>query len=314
MRLFVKRFVQPILGVFVLGALVALLAFGYALVRRGGDGSPTQPVDRLDAYRGIGSWIDLWDARAWRDPASAVKDMADHGVRTIYIQTGNARSAGGISNPSAMRAFITEAHARHMYVVAWYLPTLKPGSVDYDRVVQAVEFTTEDGQMFDSFALDIESTAVKPLSARNRSLAALSERIREQVGPSYPLGGIIPSPVGLKKQTGFWNVFPYANVAGNYDVLLPMAYYSYHGHTAAQARKDALENMRILRAQPGCSEIPVHLIGGIAGESSAAEMREFARASRETGCIGVSVYDWAGMSDSRWRALGTGWSTGSQSP
>lgn len=309
MRLFVKRFALPILGVIAIGLLVALLAFTLARVRLGNVTTLAKPqsTDRLGAYWGLGSWIDLWDAGAWRNPAAAVKDMADHGVRTIYIQTGNARSIGGISNPAAMRAFITEAHARGMYVVAWYLPNLKPGSVDYDRVVQAVQFTTEDGQKFDSFALDIESTAVKPLSARNRNLAALSKRIRELVGPSYPLGGIIPSPVGLKKQTGFWNVFPYANVARDYDVLLPMAYYTFHGHTASQARKDVLDNMRILRAQPGCSKIPVHLIGGLAGESSAAEMQAFARASREASCVGISVYDWVGMNDARWTALRAGW-------
>ena len=178
--------------------------------------------------------------------------------------------------------------------------------------MQAVEFRTDDGQMFDSFALDIESTAVKPLSKRNLALAELSARIREAVGPDYVLGGIIPSPVGLTKQTGFWDVFPYGDVAETYDVLLPMAYYTFHGHTAAQARDDALASMRILREQPGCSEVPVHLIGGIAGKSSAAEVKAFAQAARETGCIGASLYDWAGMSAARWRALSAGWKSGAK--
>ncbi len=238
--------------------------------------------------------------------------MASHGVRTIYIQTGNSRSSRAISNPSAMREFITEAHARDMFVVAWYLPNLRADSDDFERVVQAIEFKTADGQTFDSFALDIESTAVKPISRRNRALAELSRRIRDRVGPDYPLGGIIPSPVGLKKQTGFWDVFPYADVAETYDVLLPMAYYTFHGHTAAQARTDALASMRILRAQPGCSDVPVHLIGGIASKSTAAEVKAFARAARETGCVGASIYDWAGMSAARWRALGAGWKAGAQ--
>jgi len=34
-------------------------------------------------------------------------------------------------------------------------------------------------------------------------------------------------------------------------------------------------------------------------------------AARETGSIGVSIYDWAGMSPGRWRALQAGWGTSS---
>ena len=313
MRPFRRRLIVAIVCALAVVVLVGALASG--LSKAGRNTSSTaqaEAADRLEPYRGLGTWVDLWDAKAWSDPTAAVKDMASHGVRTIYIQTGNARSAGGISNPSAMDEFITEAHARDMYVVAWYLPTLKSSSVDFERVMQAVEFRTDDGQRFDSFALDIESTAVKPLAKRNRALADLSDRIREAVGPDYVLGGIIPSPVGLMKQTGFWNVFPYADVAETYDVLLPMAYYTFHGHTAEQARDDAIESMRILREQPGCSEIPVHLIGGIAGKSSSAEVRAFAKAARETGSIGVSLYDWAGMSTARWRAISAGWNAGAK--
>jgi len=198
-----------------------------------------------------------------------------------------------------------------MFVVAWYLPTLKTKSKDYERIVQAIEFTTPDGQKVDSFALDIESTAVKSFSKRNRNLAELSRRLREHVGPDYTLGGIIPSPVGLTKRTGFWDVFPYSEVAASYDVLLPMAYYTFDASNAAEARAYALSSMRILRAQPGCSEVPVHLIGGIADKSSSSEIRAFAQAAKETGCIGVSIYDWAGMSAGRWRALEAGWGTSS---
>jgi hypothetical protein len=68
--------------------------------------------------------------------------MAKHGVKTIYVQTANDSSSGGIVHPNALRTFITEAHARHRFVVAWYLPGLNAGSTDYDRVMQAIRFTT----------------------------------------------------------------------------------------------------------------------------------------------------------------------------
>jgi len=309
-----KKFVVPIVGLLVLALVAGALALAISLVRHGTTTSTaqTEATNAPDAYHGRASWIDVWDSRAWNDPAAAVKDMSDHGVRTIFIQTGNARSAQGIANPSALREFITEAHAHHMFVVAWYLPNLKSGSDDYDRVIRAIEFETSDGQRFDSFALDIESTAVKSISTRNVGLVALSKRLRDKVGTDYPLGAIIPSPVGIEKETGFWDVFPYAEVAESYDVLLPMAYYTFDANTPTKARTYALESMRILRAQPGCAKVPVHLIGGIASRSTGAEIREFAKAAAETGCIGVSIYDWAGMNDKRWRGLRTGWPASSK--
>jgi len=311
MRAFIRQFAIPLLGFAAIALLASVLVFAVAMMRSAPSSPASEkPLNPLDAYRELGTWIDLWDARAWNDPAGTVKDAADHGVRTLFIQTGNARSTSGISNPAAMREFIKEAHAHKMYVIAWYLPTLKTGSVDYERFVQAIEFSTEDGQKFDSFALDIESTAVKPVSARNESLLELSARMRKRVGAKYPLGAITPSPVGLRKQTGFWNVFPWREVAGVYDVLVPMAYYSYDSRSATQARTYALSSMKIIRAQPGCSTIPVHLIGGISNGSSAAEVRAFTKAARETGCIGASNYDWAGMNSARWKALTDGWDAG----
>lgn len=263
----------------------------------------TPPTHSLIAYRGLGSWVDLYDARAWEDPAAAVADMASHGVRTIFVETANSSSASGLVHPAELRAFITEAHKQRMYVVAWYLPNLRADSVDYERVLQAIEFTTADGQTFDSFALDIESTAVKSEPLRNEGLAALSEKIRARVGPSYKLGGIIPSPLDLSRKKGFWNDFPYATVAKTYDVLLPMNYYSFNIHEPAPTYDAMVVNMRVLRAQRGCASIPVHMIGGIAEDSSAAQVGQFVLAARDTGCIGASLYGWAGTTAAEWREL-----------
>lgn len=265
--------------------------------------SPATSSDRLGAYRGLASWVDIYDDKAWRDPAATVSDMASHGVRTLFIETGNSRSSTSIFDPTALATFIRECHARNMRVVAWFLPDLKAGDPDYSRIAQAIAFTTSDGQKFDSFALDIESTAVSSEAARNRSLEALTKKIRGLVGPSYPLGAIIPSPVGLAKKAGYWNDFPYAMIASNYDVFVPMAYYTYHGSTATAAGADALNNVRILHAQPGCANVPIHLIGGISDDSSTAEVRAFVSAVLQTQCFGASLYGWVGTTAADWSVL-----------
>jgi hypothetical protein len=257
----------------------------------------------LDAYRGLASWVDIYDTRAWNDPAAAVSDMAAHGVRKLFVETGNSSAASAIFKPDAQRTFIREAHARGMRVVAWYLPELLHPSLDYDRVAQTIGFRTAEGQKFDSFALDIESGAVRQVIARNQALEALSLKIRELAGPAYPLGAIIPSPVGLNRKNGYWPTFPYEMLSRTYDVFVPMSYYTYHGKGGPEAYADTLANMRILRAQPGCATTPVHLIGGIAEKSSPNEVAAFVRAARENGCIGASLYGWTGTSPSHWQEL-----------
>lgn len=258
----------------------------------------------LDAYKGLGMWVDIYDDSAWKDPTAAVADMAKHGVRTLYLETGNSRSSFTIKSPAATREFIRAAHAKKMYVVAWYLPDMTNLSKDYKRIKAAIDFRTSDGQKFDSFALDIESGAIKKVSARNKALTTLSAKIRAYVGASYHMGAIIPSPVGLSKKGGYWGDFPYQMCAEKYDVFVPMSYYTYHGKGATAAYKDTLENVRILRSKPGCKDEPIHLIGGIAGrQSTAAETRAFVRAVNESDIFGASLYSWPGTDGGDWKAL-----------
>ena len=156
---------------------------------------------------------------------------------------------------------------------------------------------------FDSFTLDIESGAISSVGARNKALESLSARIRGLVGATYPLGACIPSPTGLAKKGSYWGAFPYTMLAAKYDVFVPMSYYTYHGKGATAARADTLSNVRILRAQKGCSQTPIHLIGGIAENSSAAEVGAFVSAANETHCIGASFYSWPATTSGDWKAL-----------
>jgi hypothetical protein len=258
----------------------------------------------MDAYKGLGSWVDIYDDSAWENPSAAVADMARHGVRTLYLETGNSKSSFTIKSPAKTSEFIRSAHAKKMYVVAWYLPEMTSLTKDYKRIKAAIEYRTDDGQKFDSFALDIESGAVKKVKARNKALTTLSTKIRSLVGTSYHLGAIIPSPVGLSKKGGYWGDFPYQMCAEKYDVFVPMSYYTYHGNGANAAYKDTIDNVRILRSKPGCKDEPIHLIGGIAGrESSAAETKAFVRAVKESDIFGASFYSWPGTDAADWKAL-----------
>jgi hypothetical protein len=257
----------------------------------------------LVAYRGLGSWVDIYEARAWNDPAAAVADMAKHGVRTLYIETANFRISTALYRPAALNVFIEQAHARGMYVVAWYLPSFTDLDRDLRRSKAAIDYRTPGGQRFDSFALDIEDRSVKPASLRIARLTTLSRQIRAAVGTGYPLGGIIPSPIALEWSPPYWPDFPYKMVAEVYDVIVPMGYYTFHGDGTGQAYSETIRNVEILRAKTGNSMVPIHIIGGVGDKSTASETTAYVRAVRETGCLGGSMYNWSTTDAADWRAL-----------
>jgi hypothetical protein len=255
------------------------------------------------AYRGLGSWVDIYEARAWNDPAAAVANMHRHGVRTLYLETANFRIHSDLYKKAKIGAFIEAAHKRGMYVVAWYLPSFTDLDKDLRRSMAAIDYRTPSGQRFDSFALDIEDRSVKPASLRIARVTTLSKQIRAAVGTAYPLGGIIPSPVALEWSPPYWPDFPYKMVAEVYDVIVPMGYYTFHGDGTSQAYRETLKNVSILRAKTGDSMVPIHMIGGIGDKSTAGETTAFVRAVRETGCLGGSMYNWSTTDDADWKAL-----------
>jgi hypothetical protein len=222
--------------------------------------------------------------------------MAERKVTTLYIQTSNWRKKHAIYRPAAMERFIVAA--ANLDVVAWYLPSFTNVERDLRRSVKAIEFKTDDGQGFDSFALDIEATEVADISRRNARMARLSKQIRAHVGPNYAMGGITPDVQSL-----YWPNFPYATVATYFDVLMPMGYFSYRVEGMRAAKRYTKENVRQIRERAGDPTLPVHPIGGIAGDASPREVRGYVDGAQETGAIGGSFYDFP-ITDARsWNEL-----------
>jgi len=270
-------------------------------------GSPAAPAvaDRpqLGAYRGLGTWVDIFDGREHDDPEGAVADMAGRGVRTLYLETSNFSQKRSIVYPAAVGRFVEAAHAEGMQVVAWYLPGFQNGRLDFQRSRDAIRFRSPGGERFDSFGLDIESSEVENVRRRNARLLKLSRRLRDLVGPGYPLGAIIPSPRGMNLKPDYWPGFPYEELAAIYDVLLPMGYYSYRTETEEDARDYTRRNVTIIRKQTGMPRVPIHAIGGLAGDTSRAETRGFVHAVREHGLLGGSLYDFGTTPDGHWDEL-----------
>jgi hypothetical protein len=252
----------------------------------------------LDAYRGMGAWIDLYDyvIRTQIDAAATAADLKRRGVRTLYLQTGRWNIPVDIANASAASALIEAAHAQGISVVGWYLP----GFADLERDVRAslavLNFRTPAGQGFDGFAADIEDNRAVGgrLAAFNAGVAAYSAKLRREAPPGAVLGAIVPDAKNNLRAPGLWAGFPWPDIAREYDVVMPMAYWSVvkRGCTAATSNAEAYmrEVMSLTQGQMGTPK-PLHPIGGIADCTTAREIEEYVNVGLEQGWIGGSIYD-----------------------
>ena len=129
----------------------ALAALVSAAALAAGAGQPAPA-----AYAGLGTWIDVYDGRAWVTPDSTAAAIRARGVRTLYLQTSNSNRSADLVRPAGLGRLVDAAHARGLRVVAWYLPTLVRPGRDLRRALAAIRFRTQTEGSFDSFALDIE--------------------------------------------------------------------------------------------------------------------------------------------------------------
>jgi len=262
------------------------------------------PKATLEPYRGLATWVDIFDVGLWRDPEGAAASIAERGVRTVYVETSNFSQKVAVLRPVRVARFLEAAHAEGLEVVAWYLPGFLKPAVDIERSLAAVRFQSANGHSFDGFALDIESHAVNSVELRNRRLLRIGRELREAVGPDYRLGAIIPSPRGLEISPNAWPAFPYTDLAEQFDVFLPMVYFTYHTTKPKRTRAYVKNSIAILRRETGDPSVRVHVIGGVGDRVRAGQTEAFVDVACGAGIMGASMYDFATTSATKWAQLG----------
>lgn len=253
----------------------------------------------LRAYSGLGSWIDLYNKKPWKNPERVVTELAERGVQTLYLETSSYKFGKAIVHPNAVGEYIDLAHANGMTVVAWYVPSFKPWRRDLRRSVAAIDFVSPSGSGFDSFALDIEATVVQDVATRNARTRRVARGIRRAAGDTYPFGAIVPDPVG----SVYWTDFPYSALGRIADVFLPMSYFTYRVDGAHEVRRYVRANVRAVRARTGLDDVPVHPIGGIADVARLSEVRAYVRAVFAEDASGGSLYDFPITKQAQWKRL-----------
>lgn len=286
----------------VAAALVAAVVAVTGLATAPAAGAAAAP----EPFAGSGTWVSIFAGDAvWDHPARHVRLMHREGVDTLYLQTASSTNPVGadVYRPGQVARFLHAAHARGMSVVAWYLPPLRRVAREHERAMAAIRFRTWRGQRFDAFALDIEPSATTPSGTlRDRNLWRLSRRLRGSVGDGYRLGAIIPSARGMAASPRFWPDFPYPTVGRFYDVVLPMSYHTYRVTGPSATYAYTLDNVAALRAALG-PDVPIHVIGGVAGPSNRRETRAFVQACGDAGVVGASLWHYGGYGPEDWQEM-----------
>jgi hypothetical protein len=278
---------------------------------------PSSAEPDLCAYRGLGTWVDVYDYHpsfvhegvAPPVTPASVREMADHGVETLYLQVAkdDPRTPGVVTDERLVGEFLTAAHDVGIKVVAWYLPTHGDQALDIARARAMVTFRTGDHR-FDGVALDIEGIdAVADVTERNRRLVELVAEL-DRVADDLPVGSIVYPPVVFDVlNPSLWPDFPWAELASHTDVWLPMAYWTYRddGSPYRDAYRYTKENVERMVAHAGAPDAPVHVIGGIGDTSTVADYEGFRQAASDAGAIGFSIYDFATFAPDAWAAVST---------
>src|SRR4051812_19037606 len=95
---------------------------------------PAHAAGDLDPYKGLGSWVDVFDYAQRAQPEGSpppvtpesVDDMASLGARTLYLQVVNpvGKPPTSLYDAALLAEFVSHAHDNGMQVVAWYLPSV----------------------------------------------------------------------------------------------------------------------------------------------------------------------------------------------
>lgn len=284
----------------------SLLAALLATVVAATAGAAAAPAARdadASVFGGLGTWVDIYDAAVYAAPERTAARIAARGVDVVWAETANYGAPADVVKPVELGRFVDALHARGIRVVAWYLPGHVDQARDVRRALAMVSFRTPADGTFDGVALDIEATKLRNVALRTRRAVALARRLDTAAGET-PFAVVPFNPRGLEKRPGTWPGFPWAELGEVADAFAPMAYTggAIRGFDATYGY--VTRALRLLRAQTGRPDVPIHVAGGVANRLGREDLEGFAAAVEDDGgTIGVSLYDWATTPSRAWPVL-----------
>ena len=294
-------------------AVAVVLVAGMAVVTLGSSASAGEPS--LDVFRNLGAWVDVFDYAPRLQSAGAepritpksVSDMAALGVKTLYVQVANpdGAPANQLTDRAQLRALLAAAHEHDVAVVPWFLPGLTSPADDMATMRKILALRV-GGERVDGLGLDLESSQEADIRLRNQRTVAFARRVRKLAGSSMPISAIVYPAVQIEVlNTTLWPDFPYRGVDRYVNAWMPMSYYTYRSADSGlrSPYRYTVDSVDRLRQRLGDEHAPVHLIGGLAEDSTPDDYLDMTRAAHATDALGWSVYDYATTGSWAWPYL-----------
>jgi hypothetical protein len=255
--------------------------------------TPAPPPPRTPALpRGKGMWLHRLEWAAGGDPAALVAHAKAVGLTHLYLRLGSSKR--GFYAQGDLDRLLPVAHAGDLSVVGWDFPYLFDPRADADRAVAEITYTTPDGHRIDAFSADIETPA-EGVNLTHEGAAAYGARLRELVGPGYPLIATIPPPPRT--------AYPFDEATGHFDAIAPMVYWMNRDPVADVVR--AMDNL----AHYGKPLLPVGQAydggpeGGPPGPPPRDQLDRFMQAVSGKGAAGYSFWVWHTATAEHWAAI-----------
>ena len=173
--------------------------------------APPKPILPL----GKGMWLYQLSMSEGGDATKVVSKAKALGLTHLYTRLGSSKK--GFYGQDELNKLLPAAHAAGIKVIGWDFVYLTDPIADAVRSKAEIDYVTPDGHKIDAFSADIESVQ-EGVNLTAEGAALYGAKLRELVGPSYPLIATVPRPSPKKS-------FPFAEVTAAFDAIAPMVYW-----------------------------------------------------------------------------------------
>lgn len=164
---------------------------------------------------GKGMWLYQLSMSEGGDATKVVSKAKALGLTHLYTRLGSSKK--GFYGQDELNKLLPVAHAAGIKVIGWDFVYLTDPIADAVRSKAEIDYVTPDGHKIDAFSADIESVQ-EGVNLTAEGAALYGAKLRELVGPSYPLIATVPRPSPKKS-------FPFAEVTAAFDAIAPMVYW-----------------------------------------------------------------------------------------
>lgn len=270
-------------------SMVLAAGFGLGASALASDYRADSPPGLTD---GAGVWANIWNYPEG-DLDAYSRELELNGIKNLFIQTSRSNTPA-IKHPEKLGPLIEACHRHGVRVIAWSFAELINPSLDADKMIQAAEFISTNGEHIDAIAPNLEKN-LEP-----GRIEQYSKRIREKLGPNYPMIAVVYSPLNrcVEVQRISWPL-----LAKYYDVIAPMIYWN-SKYQKIEPYRYTVETIQRIRELSGKPDIEIHAIGDGMGTNAAA-IKEFLQACKTAETTGLSLYPNQKMTAEQTKVLAT---------